>query len=277
MKLIFVIIIFFLIYIILLVSFYGSIKKNIYEGFPGVNISSTDMQMPITKSDLTIALNEQIGNINKHELALSRINLNYKVSKPPSTSDLINIDTIHITGDEKKQIYKIVLPPYLITILNILKTEEKEIRSLLPTYIPSNEIDGLLNGSILSTRAKELYNKSRYPENMEDCDVKTIQKLIDGYQKLIDDNPDADSTNKTMWGTTIANLQMKQTAVKTIDSSIPNNTKCNPALSVTQAEAILDAIYINYIVKIIQSQEEAIQTIISNRDTKIINFYQNLT
>lgn len=276
MKLIFIIIIFFLIYIILLVSFYGSIKQNIYEGLAGVTVTSNDMQMPISKSDLIIVLNEQIENINKHELALSRINLNYKISKPPSTSDLKNIDTIHITTDENKNIYTIVLPSYMKTIFNILIIEDKEIASLLPTYIPNDEIENLLNGTLLSDRAKELYNKSHYPESMEDCDPKTIQKLIDQHEKLIDDNPDADSTTIMMWKSTIGNFKMKQASVKALDSSIPNNNKCNPALSVSQAESILDGIYVNYIYKIIQSQEEAIQSIISNRDTNIINFYQTL-
>lgn len=269
-----IIIIFFLTYIILLSSFYGSTKKNIYEGLAGVTVTATDMQMPITKSDLITILNEQIGNINKHELLLSRLDTKYTKASLPSSSDLTNIDTIHITSDGTN--YTIVLPSYLKTILNILKIEDTEISTLLKTHVPNGDIDGLLNGTLLTDRAKTLYNKSHHPESMEDCDAPTMQKLIDGYQNLIDTDSGADDTTKIMWNSTIAQLKMKKAAITAVDSSVPNNTKCNPALSVNDAESILDAIYANYITKIVQSQDEALQSIIKKRDTSIINFYQSL-
>ena len=103
-----------------------------------------------------------------------------------------------------------------------------------------------------------------------------MQKLIDGYQNLIDTDSGADDTTKIMWNSTIAQLKMKKAAITAVDSSVPNNTKCNPALSVNDAESILDAIYANYITKIVQSQDEALQSIIKKRDTSIINFYQSL-
>ena len=269
-----IIIIFFLIYIILLSSFYGSTKKNIHEGLAGVTVTATDMQMPITKSDLITILNEQIGNINKHELLLSRLDTKYTKASLPSSSDLTGIDTIHITSDGTN--YTIVLPSYLKTILNILKTEDTEISKLLSTHVPNGDIDGLLNGTLLTDRAKTLYNKSHHPESMEDCDAPTMQKLIDGYQDLINNNSGADDTTKIMWNSTIAQLKMKKAAITAVDSSVPNNTKCNPALSVNDAESILDAIYANYITKIVQSQDEALQSIIKKHDTSIINFYQSL-
>ena len=269
-----IIIIFFLIYIILLSSFYGSTKKNIHEGLAGVTVTGTDMQMPITKSDLITILNEQIGNINKHELLLSRLDTKYTKASLPSSSDLTNIDTIHITSDGTN--YTIGLPSYLKTILNILKTEDTEISTLLSTHVPNGDIDGLLKGTLLTDRAKTLYNKSHHPESMEDCDAPTMQKLIDGYQTLINNNSGADDTTKIMWNSTIAQLKMKKAAITAVDSSVPNNTKCNPALSVKDAESILDGIYANYITKIVQSQDEALQSIIKKRDTSIINFYQSL-
>jgi hypothetical protein len=276
MELITIVIIFFLIYIILLSSFYGSTKKKIYEGLAGATVTSASMQLPITKSDLITVLNEQIDNINKHELALSRLDTSYVISQPPSRKDLMNIDTIHITNNNSENTYTVVLPDYIKRIMDILENEDKTISTMLSTYVPNSDIPKLRDGSLLENRAKELYNKSHYPESMEDCDPKTIQQLINGYKKLISDNPSVDSTTMTMWTSTIANLQMKQAALNAVDSSVPNNTKCNPALSVTEAESILDGIYANHITKIIHSQDEAIQNIIKTRDTSIINFYQSL-
>jgi hypothetical protein len=271
-----IIIIFFLIYIILLSSFYGSTKKYIHEGLAGATVTANDMQMPITKSDLVTILNEQIGNMNKHELLLSRLDTKYTASTLPSSADLKNIDTIHITTDSTGTKFTLGLPSYLTKILNILKTEDSKISDLLSTYVLNGDIDGLIDGTLLSGRAKTLYNKSHHPESMEECDASTIQKLINSHQSLLDNNSNADDTTKNMWRSTIGQLKMKQASITAVDSSVPNNTKCDPPLTVAGAESIMDAIYANYITKIVQSHDEALQTITKNRDTYIINFYQNL-
>jgi hypothetical protein len=201
--------------------------------------------------------------------------------------DLTKFDTIHITETTATPItYSITLPSYYSSIFTILKAEDVEIGKLLNGYIPNSDIDELSKGTLTSvlSRAKDLYNKSHYAEAADECNVDVINKIIKKYETLLEDHvfthPNAEKANPTdtyyaSISGTISDLKLKIAKLEAYDSSIPNNKQCEPALTVPDAESIMDGIYLNYITKIIQTQETAIQTIIKSKDTEIINFYQS--
>ena len=257
------ILVFGLIVVLLVAIFYR--KTPIYEGY-GM-LSGTEG--PMRKTDFYAILTECIENIKKHDTILSTIDKNY------SKNDL-QIDT---TAPDMTNIQ---------ALLAVMKIQDAEILKLLPTYIPSTDLDGLIDGSLLKPIVDDLHAQSKYPNNPLDCDPVVIQKAITGYQALLDgkdmpsSTPSSSSssspptalsdTEKNVYQSMLSSLKMK--LVDLLASKDANgNTKCLPPLSQSDAEGLLDGFYANFIIKIIKSQYQAITIIQNNIQTDIVNFY----
>ena len=54
-------------------------------------------------------------------------------------------------------------------ILEVVQSQDKEILKLLSTYVPSPDLAGLIDGSLLKDKQTKLYNLSHYPFSPRDC------------------------------------------------------------------------------------------------------------
>lgn len=242
-------ILFTIIFILLFVSCWRPIAREGYKLMAGT-------EGPISKSDFYVILNECVNNVINHEEVLSTLDTNYKkgtIKVDTKQTDMQNIQNL----------------------LRFIKKQDFQIQKMLPNYLLNQDLDGLLDGSLLKPIATDLANKSNYPENPLECDPEAIQRAIDGYQKLVDatTGDDDNAKNKrSMYNSSISMLQSKLVELYA-SKNAPGNTKCLPPLSKGDAEGILDGYYANALSKIVKSQDLAIDAIKSNIQNKIVDFY----
>lgn len=231
-------------------------QPSVFEGYKMIS----GMESPMNKTDFYTIITECIDNIIKHDTILSTIDTSYSKNSlqiDQSANDMTNIQSI----------------------LAVLKLQDAEILKLLPTYIPSSDLDGLISGNLLKPIVDDLHGQSQYPNNPLDCDPVSIQKAIDGYQALLDGkSPNGtpskppDDISKSTYSSMITSLKTKLVDLNATKGA-NGNTKCIPPLSTSDAEGLLDGFYANYIIKIIKSQYQAILIIQNNIQSDIVNFY----
>ena len=135
MFLLYEIIIALLIIVIMLYSFQSSFKSR--EGATFTNLDNNKQQSPLSDSNRSIILMEASTGIQKHEVALNIVDPNYRINDTVIDSKLDKITNIK-------------------NLLNIMKLEDEEIQKLLPNYVPSSDLEGHLDGSLLENLGTQL-------------------------------------------------------------------------------------------------------------------------
>ena len=238
-----------IIFILLFVSCWRQSSREGYKLMSGT-------EGPISKSDFYVILNECVNNVINHEEVLSTLDDSY-------TAGTIKVDT---TQTDMQNIQN---------LLKFAKKQDFQIQKMLPNYLLNQDLDGLMDGSLLKPIATDLANKSSHPENPLECDPEAIQKAIRGYQKMVDitiGDDDNSKNKRSMYNSNISMLQAKLVELYASKSS-PGNTKCLPPLSKGDAEGILDGYYANALSKVVKSQDLAIDAIKNNIQNNIVDFY----
>ena len=215
-----------------------------------------ELENPISKSDLYVILTECINNSKAHDIILSTLDNTYK-------AESIQIDT---TISDLQNIQK---------FLKILKKKDIQIHKMLPNYLMNQDLDGLINGTLLADKAKLLAQKSTYADNPLECDPDAINRAIVGYSdelKKYDCNNDANKSKCVTYDNSIIQLKSKLVELKASTPS-PGNTKCIPPLLKSEAEGIMDGAYANLLAKIVKSQDIAIDSIKADATNNIAQFY----
>lgn len=250
--------------LILSFSLYCSCKKSIHEGY-GMPMRT---EQPISLSEFYTVLNECIENVNKHDIVLNSFNEKYKINK-------IKLDKNNYPKDNIKN------------VLNVMKTQDIEISKLSENYIPNSDLDGLISGELLKPIETDLYLKSNYTDSPIDCDPATIKTAIKKYEELVaaekkkklqegitdQDKKDIDMVITT-YSAMIVPLKTRLADLESYQNS-PGNTKCVPSVSHEDAENLLNGFYLNYIVKIIKSQDIALKTVKKNYTDKLLKVYNS--
>jgi hypothetical protein len=215
-----------------------------------------DLETPITKSDLYVILTECVNNIIAHETVLNTFDPSYP-------KDTIKVNT---SLPDMENIKK---------ILAFIKKQDIQIHKMLPNYLMNQDIDGLISGTLLADGAAALAKKSKYPDNVLDCDPETINRAIKSYQDILSKyNCDEDKNKGTCmtYNSYIISLTKSLVEIKSASPS-PGNTKCLPPLLPSEAEGIMDGRYANALAKIIKSQDIAIETLKTKVQMEITQFY----
>lgn len=238
--------------IIIFSLFVSSLRPNTREGYKMM----IELENPISKSDLYVVLTECVNNIIAHETVLSTLDNSYKadtIKVNTSISDMQNIQNI----------------------LKIIKKQDIQIHKMLPNYLLNQDLDKLMNGTLFTDTAKQLEQKSKYPENPLECDPAAIKRAILGYQKAIEFYPGTDDDSKSkrmLYSNSISMLMSKLIELQASKPS-PGNTKCLPPLLPSEAEGIMDGKYANALAKIVKSQDLAIESIKTQVQMEITQFY----
>lgn len=215
-----------------------------------------ELENPISKSDLYVVLTECVNNILAHETVLSTLDPGYKadtVSVDVKKSDMENIQNL----------------------LKIIKKQDIQIHKMLPNYLMNQDLDGLINGTLLAEGAKFLEQKSKYPENPMDCDPEAILRAINDYKTILKSLDCGDDKNKSKcmsYDSSIIQLESKLIELRA-SKPAPGNNKCLPPLMPWEAEGIMDGRYANALAKIIKSQDLAVESIKAKAQSEIANFY----
>lgn len=251
MFLLYEIIIALLIIIVVLYSLQSSFKSR--EGATFTNLDNNAQQKPLSDSNRSIILMEASTGVQKHEVALNIVDPNYRVN-----------DTVIDSKNDKITNIK--------NLLNIMKLEDEEIQKLLPNYVPSSDLAGLLDGSLLKNLGLQLGIATITPiKSKLEVDPDAMNSLAKDFYDASDARPD------TMTASMLSSQgdMYTSTAIKTkYSNNLVENKIYNPTqLSDTAAQSILESNYLSYMINIIQYQEIAINTIVGNVSKNIVNVY----
>jgi hypothetical protein len=240
-----------LIIILILYSCKSSFKSR--EGATFTNLDNNKIQSPLSDSNRSIMLLEASTGIQKHEIALNIVDPNYTLNNTVVDSEQDKITNIK-------------------NLLNIMKLEDVEIQKLLPNYIPSSDLEGLLDGKLLSSLGEQLDIAKITPTKSKlDIDPDSMNALAKNFYDASDDK------EGTMTATMLSGQgdSYSSNAIKTkYNNSLVNNKIYNPnQLSNNAAQSILESNYLSYMINIIQYQEIAIDTIINNVSKNVVNVY----
>lgn len=235
----------------MLYSYQSSLKNR--EGATFTNLDNNKMQTPLSDSNRSIMLLEASTGVQKHEVALNIVDPQYTLNDTVVNSKLDKITNIK-------------------NLLNIMKIEDVEIQKLLPNYIPSSDLEGLLDGSLVENLGLQLGIATITPiKSKLDVDPDTMNALAQNFYDASDKRPD------TMAAAMLSGQgdSYIMNAIKTkYNNSLVDNKIYNPTqLSDTAAQSILESNYLSYMINIIQYQEIAINTIVNNVSKNIANVY----
>lgn len=232
--------------------FVGTRKPVTREGYKMM----PELENPISKSDLYVVLTECVNNIMAHESVLSTLDKSYSastVSVDNKKSDMENIQNL----------------------LRLMKKQDIQIHKMLPNYLMNQDLDGLINGTLLAEGAKMLEQKSKYPENPLDCDPEAIMRAIKDYRAVLstlDCNDDKYKSKCMTYDSMITQMESKIIELRAAKPA-PGNNKCLPPLQPWEAEGIMDGRYANALAKIVKSQDLAVESIKTKIQTEITGFY----
>lgn len=261
----FIPIIIFFIVIILGSSFYAARTK--IDGFtmpdiPGMVYNSYEIKAtPMSSSDIIAIITEISTDVNNNDVKLSLLDKSYKSNK-------------------------IILKPNSFTsnvydILNVMNKHDTEIKKLLPNYIASPDLIGLIDGTLLADKKKILYNMSNFPLSPSECSIEFMtQQLNDMKQKLKDKMaaagpaPNPPPTIDPFIQTKVL-ITTKEDDIYDLSKNLtnPNFTKCNPTMSKKDAESMFIGYQLHIMSKIIYLQNKSVNIIKDKAAGSIINFY----
>ena len=246
------IIIALLIVVILIYSCQSCFKHR--EGATFTNLDNNKSQTPLSDSNRSIILMELVTNIQKHDVALNIVHPEYQVNN-------VNINP----KDNKFSNIKI--------LLNIMKNQDKEIDKLLPNYVPSSDLQGLIDGTLMGNLGKQLAISTITPiKPLTDVDPKAMMELSNKYYTASDQHGD------TMTATLLSSQGdvYKSNAIKAqYTNSLVNDKVYNPPeLSDTAAQSILESNYLSNMIIIVQYQDIAINNIIDNISYNVMSIYK---
>jgi hypothetical protein len=263
----FIYIVVVLIIIILGVSLYGS--RTNYEGFTIPDESqyktfnSHDMNAnPLSGSEISAIMVEIVSNISSHDTKLNMLD-------PTFTTHDLTMDP-----DPKNTQNNVT------KILEVVQSQDKEILKLLSTYVPSPDLAGLIDGSLLKDKQTKLYNLSHYPFSPRDCSLNIMQKDLTNLQAQVAALPPAPAppgvdTTREMLKSQITMKTQDMTDLKN-NLQDPHFTKCNPSLSTSDADSIYTGYQLKYISNIVMLQDTAINKIQQSMAGSIVNSWSNL-
>lgn len=261
-----------LVLVILAVSFYGSLKTQ--EGMlmpntiPGTMYNSSDMKSkPLSASEIVSVMNENMTNIQNHDTILATLDPTYA----PATSHLVL--ELDISNNYQRNVQ---------SMLTVMKAHDDEIKKLLPNYIASPDLTGMMDGSLLADKQQRLYNLSHFSANPLDCSLNVIKDQITSLKnQLARAPPAAAGTPPPMVD---PNSQVKS-QITTLESNMdilkinlqdPNFTQCDPPVSLRDADAIFVGYQLSIITNIIGLQDASIVAIQQKVGGSIVNFYSGL-
>jgi len=247
------IIIALLIVIIMLYSYRLSFKSR--EGATFTNLDNNKQQAPLSDSNRSIILMEASTGIQKHEVALNIVDPSYKV----------NDTVVHANLDKITNIKN---------LLNIMKLQDEEIQKLLPNYVPSSDLEGLLDGSLVENLGTQLGIATITPiKSKLDIDPASMNTMAQDYYDASDQQDQNSMTAMMLSG---QGDSYTSNAIKAkYSNSLVNNRIYNPSqLSDSAAQSILESNYLSYMINIIQYQEIAIDTIVTNVSQNIVSVYK---
>ena len=170
-------------------------------------------------------------------------------------------------------------------ILDIIKKHDIEIQKLLPSYMPSPDLSGLINGSLLKDKKDKLYNLSHYIIDPRNCSVDIMKTDLADLQQKMENLPVPPPSSNTSFPTIDtaremlkSQIGMKKQDITDLTNSLqdPNFTKCKPNLSVKDADAIYVGYQLNEIHNIVMLHESAIQKIQEAKTSNILNSWNNM-
>jgi hypothetical protein len=240
----------------MLYSYQSSFKSR--EGAIFTNLDNNKQQTPLSDSNRSIILMEASTGIQKHEVALNIVDPSYKV----------NDTIVHANLDKITNIKN---------LLNIMKLQDDEIHKLLPNYVPSSDLEGLLDGSIVENLSTQLGIATITPiKSKLDIDPATMNIMAQDYYNA-SDQYDPKSTTAMMLSSQGDMYTSNAIKAQYSNSLVNNRIYDPPQLSDSAAQSILESNYLSYMINIIQYQEIAINTIINNVSQNIVSVYKKKT
>lgn len=254
------IIIALLIVIIILYSCHNSFKQIIFsnkllniENFK--NLDTNKEQKPISDAERSIILLEIINAVQKHETVLNVVNPDYEKQN-------INVDrnTSRINNISK--------------LLNIMYLQDEEIYKLLPTYVPSNDLQGLLNGTTLQSLNTQLDIAKITPIKPQiEVDPNAMNELAQNFYDTANHYENDSITAMTF--STQGNMYQTNAIKASYSNSLVNDQIYNPKqLNDDKAQSILESNIFSIMISIINYQELAISTILNNLSIDILGVYK---
>jgi hypothetical protein len=154
-----------------------------------------------------------------------------------------------------------------------MKKQDAEIEKLLPNYIPSSDLQGLIDGTLMESLGKQLAVSTITPIKPQlDVDPKTMIELSDKFYSASDQYGDS------MTATSLSSQgdMYRSNAIKVqYTNSLVNDKVYNPPeLSDTAAQSILESNYLSNMVNIVQYQDIAINSIITNISYNVTSIYK---
>lgn len=256
-----------LILIIMGVSFYGS--RKIFEGITMpdkasmtmFNSNSIDVK-PLSGSEISSIMIEIVNNVKSHDMKLhlldSKFTSNDLSMNPDATKNQENITKI----------------------LEVIKKHDTEILSLYPSYVPSPDLAGLTDGSLLKDKKTKLDNFSNHPFSPRECSLTLMNSdLADLNAKLAvlppAPAPPALDTKREMLNSQIS-MKTQDITDLTNNFQDPNFTKCNPPLSTSDANSMYMGYQLKHISGIVMLQDIAINKIQESKSGDIVSSWSNL-
>ena len=266
-----------LILFILCVSLYGSnnffgVRLGSHKIFEGMtmpdkasmtmfNSNNIDVK-PLSGSELSAIMIEIVNNVTSHDMKLhlldSKFTSNDLSMNPDATKNQENITKI----------------------LGVIKKHDTEILSLYPSYVPSPDLAGLTDGSLLNDKKTKLDNLSTYPFSPRDCSLDLMNAdLADLNAKLAllppAPAPPALDTKREMLNSQIS-MRTQDITDLTNNFKDPNFTKCKPPLSTSDANSMYMGYQLKHISGIVMLQDIAINKIQESKSGDIVNSWGNL-
>lgn len=269
MKLIhvyFIPIILFFIIIILGSSLYAAVRIE-KDGFtmpdiPGMVYNSYEIKAtPMTSSDIISIITEITTDVNNNDTKLTLLDPSFQSKK-------INLKTNSFKTN-------------IDEILQVMNKHDVEIKKLLPTYISSPDLIGLMDGTLLADKQKILYNMSNFPLSPSECSIEFMTQQLNDMKKRLNDKMIAAGPAPNPPPTVDPFIQAK-IMITTKEDDIyelkknltnPNFTKCNPTMSKKDAEALFVGYQLHIMSKIVSLQNKSVNTIKDKKVGSIVTFY----
>jgi hypothetical protein len=155
-----------------------------------------------------------------------------------------------------------------------MKLQDEEIQKLLPNYVPSSDLEGLLDGSLVENLGTQLGIATITPIKTKlDIDPVVMNTMAQDYYDAADQEDPNSMTAMMLSG---QGDSYTSNAIKAkYSNSLVNNRIYNPSqLSDSAAQSILESNYLSYMINIIEYQEIAIDTIVTNVSQNILSVYK---
>ena len=255
-------------------------KKGINDTFSENFADKSSLETPLTNTQLIAILTDLIDTISNHETILNVINPEYSIhpiSFNQDDSEVINSNNVIFDpSDWNVKMRK---------ILGIVDSQHDSLVVLYPmhlntNYVFSNDLKDLEKGTNLDLMRASLIEISTQPPNPLDCSAGAIDIHIGELKKLligVGGKPsivDTTTYDASMVNTMITQLQTDKAKV-IAKSQLPNNTGCQPTLSISDANAIYKGNYLTQLYSIVKTQDDSIKKLQDNIE-KRINHYYNL-